>query len=354
MTASRARRLLVTGGAGFIGANLVQHLLELGHEVGNLDKLVFPGSRHTVAVLDEHPRHHFFQADLCDTGALEALFRDFRPEAVLHLAAESHVDRSIDRPGDFIRSNLLGTYQLLEAARVHLSRNPALQDSFRLLHVSTDEVYGSLGPEEAPFREEDPYRPSSPYSASKAGSDHLAHAWRVTYGLPVIITNCSNNYGPWQFPEKLIPLLIAKALAGEPMPIYGTGENVRDWLWVGDHVRALVRVLESGEIGTCYNIGGGHETSNLQLARRLCAELDRLRPEEAPHERLIAFVTDRPGHDFRYAIDSGRIRGQLGWKAQMPFSEGLRRTIQWYLENREWMQKVSEESYSGQRQGLAT
>jgi dTDP-glucose 4,6-dehydratase len=346
--------LLVTGGAGFIGSNLVRHLLAATpHRVVNVDKLTYAGNLDSLRELPAPERHQFIQADLCDAAALREIFRVHQPDAVLHLAAESHVDRSIDGPGEFIQTNLVGTFQLLQAARDHWQSLPApRRAAFRFLHVSTDEVFGSLGPGEAPFDERTPYAPHSPYSASKAGADHLARAWRHTYGLPVLITNCSNNYGPYQFPEKLIPVVILRALRGEPIPVYGRGDNVRDWLYVGDHCAALQAVLERGTVGATYCIGGNNERRNLDLVRDLCRLLDELHPRPAgAHAALITFVPDRPGHDFRYAINSARLARELGWAPQERNDTGLRKTVAWYLAHRPWWENILNGHYRLERLG---
>lgn len=345
--------VFVTGGAGFIGSALVRQLIaETDVTVVNIDKLTYAGNLNSLGEAREHQRHAFVQADICDAGALRQLFEHHRPVAVYHLAAESHVDRSIDGPGEFIQTNLVGTFHLLqETLRYWRGLDTAVQQVFRFLHVSTDEVYGSLGTDGL-FTEATPYDPSSPYSASKAGSDHLARAWQRTYGLPVVITNCSNNYGPYQFPEKLIPLIIRKATEGAPLPIYGRGDNVRDWLYVDDHTRALRLVVERGVVGETYNIGGHNERQNIEVVRAICSLLDDLRPDRAGrHERLIAFVTDRPGHDHRYAIDASRLRRELGWVPQENFITGLRRTVQWYLDNQHWLDEVTSGAYRGERLG---
>ena len=348
------KRILVTGGAGFIGSAVVRQLLaETDSVVINLDKLTYAANLASLPGAEDHPRYAFEKADICDGEALRPIFARHRPTAVMHLAAESHVDRSIDGPGEFIQTNLVGTFRLLEAARGYWQTLPeADRAGFRFHHVSTDEVFGSLGAEGF-FRETTAYAPNSPYSASKAGSDHLVRAWHETYGLPVVVTNCSNNYGPYHFPEKLIPLMIIKGLRGEPMPVYGKGDNVRDWLYVEDHARALRLVLERGRLGETYCIGGNSERTNLAVVRALCALLDELHPEGAPHERLITFVTDRPGHDQRYAIDAGKIMAELGWRPRETFETGLRRTVAWYLSNRSWWQAVIDGSYRGERLGLA-
>jgi dTDP-glucose 4,6-dehydratase len=321
--------------------------------VVNLDKLTYAGNLDSLADTADEPRHIFAQIDICDGPRVNELFARHTPDAVLHLAAESHVDRSIDGPGAFVDTNLVGTYTMLEAARQHWEGlDAAARARFRFVHVSTDEVFGSLGPTGA-FTETSRYKPNSPYAASKAGADHLARAWRATYGLPVIVTNCSNNYGPYQFPEKLIPLMILKALAGERMPIYGTGDNVRDWLYVEDHAAALRLVLASGEPGETYNIGGRSECTNIEIARAICALMDELVPDSphCPHANLIEFVADRPGHDKRYAIDCAKIERELGWTPDQDFDSGLRRTVEWYLANRTWWERVLSGAYRGERLG---
>ncbi len=346
--------VLVTGGAGFIGSAVVRQLIaESDDEIVTVDKLTYAGNLDSLGAAGTDPRHHFVQADICDAAALRAVFDRYKPDAVLHLAAESHVDRSIDGPADFVRTNLLGTYTLLQEALYHWSSLSAARAAgFRLVHVSTDEVFGSLGAEDY-FREDTPYDPSSPYSASKAGSDHLARAWQRTYGLPVVVTNCSNNYGPCQFPEKLIPLAIGKAIAGEPIPVYGRGANVRDWLYVDDHVRALRLVLARGNPGETYNVGGGNERRNIDVVHAICGLLDELRPSVlGPHERLITYVKDRPGHDHRYAIDSRKLQRELGWAPREDFESGLRRTVRWYLDNVTWVSRVTSGAYRGERLGL--
>jgi dTDP-glucose 4,6-dehydratase len=345
-------RVIVTGGAGFIGSALVRHLvLEKGYEVLNVDALTYAGNVHSLRAVEEKPNYRFLQANICDRDAMEQAFADFRPNRVMHLAAESHVDRSITGAADFIQTNVIGTFTLLEVARGYWSTLEAAEkDSFRFLHVSTDEVYGSLG-DEGLFSEDTPYDPSSPYSASKASSDHLAKAWERTYGLPVVVSNCSNNYGPYHFPEKLIPLTILNALAGERLPVYGKGENVRDWLYVEDHARALDLIIERGRIGETYNVGGHNERQNIEVVRRICDVLDELRPGNAPRQELIEFVTDRPGHDARYAIDSTKLETELGWRAQENFESGIAKTVQWYLDNEWWWQPLRER-YAGERLGL--
>jgi dTDP-glucose 4,6-dehydratase len=346
--------VLVTGGAGFIGSAVVRMLVgERGARVVNVDKLTYAGNRDSLEPVEGDPRHVLEVVDICDGPALRRVFQAHRPGAVLHLAAESHVDRSIDSPGAFIQTNVVGTYTLLEEARRYWSGLPAGErEAFRFLHVSTDEVFGSLGAE-GHFREDTPYAPSSPYSASKAGSDHLVRAWHHTYGLPTLVTNCSNNYGPYQFPEKLIPLMVLRALRGEPLPVYGRGENVRDWLYVDDHAHALLTVLERGRVGETYAIGGGAERRNLDVVRTVCATVDELAPDPAlgPRERLIRFVEDRPGHDLRYAIDFSRVRDELGWRPRESFQTGLRRTVAWYLENPQWWGRVLSGEYRMERLG---
>lgn len=347
--------ILITGGAGFIGSAVVrQYIAETNETIVNLDKLTYAGNLESLGVAREDPRHVFEQADILDAAALARIFAEHRPRAVMHLAAESHVDRSIDGPAEFIETNIVGTSTLLEAARQYWDGlEGAEREAFRFHHVSTDEVYGTLGPEGL-FTEETPYSPNSPYSASKASSDHLVRAWHETYGLPVVITNCSNNYGPCQFPEKLIPVLILKALAGEKLPIYGKGENIRDWLYVEDHAAALRLVLEKGRVGETYNIGGRAERTNIDVARAVCAILDELLPDSShrPHENLITFVADRPGHDLRYAIDSNKIERELGWSQTESFESGLKRTVAWYLENRTWWQRILSGDYQVERIGL--
>ena len=345
-------RIVVTGGAGFIGSALIRQLIrEAGCEVMNLDKLTYAGDLTSLAECSSSPRYHFQQADICDAEAVRHIFERFRPTAVMHLAAESHVDRSIDGPADFIRTNITGTFVLLEAALRHWRESDAeTKDRFRFLHVSTDEVFGSLG-ETGFFTEETPYSPNSPYSASKASSDHLVRAWHHTYGLPTLMTNCSNNYGPYQFPEKLVPLVIRNALAGKPLPIYGKGDNTRDWLFVDDHARALRKVLDAGIVGESYNIGGHNEKTNLEVVHTICALLDELRPDAAhrPHASLITFVKDRPGHDQRYAIDAAKIGRELGWSPRDDFTSGLKKTVEWYLANASWRDGSA---YAGERLGL--
>ncbi|MDR9395691.1 MAG: dTDP-glucose 4,6-dehydratase [Roseovarius sp.] len=346
-------KLLVTGGAGFIGSAVVRQAVGQGHHVVNLDALTYAACLDNVAPVAESPLYAFEQADIRDRAALDRIFADHAPDAVMHLAAESHVDRSIDGPGSFIETNITGTYNLLEAARAYWTRN-GRPDAFRFHHVSTDEVYGSLPAEgHVKFTEETPYDPRSPYSASKAASDHLVRAWHETYGLPVVLTNCSNNYGPYHFPEKLIPVVILNALAGRDLPVYGDGSNIRDWLYVEDHAEALLLVLETGTSGRSYNIGGENERTNLELVKALCAILDDLRPraDGQSYAGQITFVTDRPGHDARYAIDPTRIREELGWRPSVTVEEGLRRTVTWYLENEPWWRALQDRDGVGKRLG---
>ena len=349
-------KILVTGGAGFIGSNLIQMLIEDSeHFVLNLDALTYAGNVHSLHDIADNPRYTFAQVDICDATAVNAAFHDFQPDWVMHLAAESHVDRSIDGPGAFIQTNVIGTFQMLQAARAHYEglRGDA-KSNFRFLHVSTDEVYGSLGAEGL-FSESTPYDPHSPYSASKAASDHLARAWGDTYGLPVLVTNCSNNYGPYQFPEKLIPVVILKALKGDPIPVYGKGENIRDWLYVGDHAHALYTVIRKGAIGETYNIGGRNERTNLDLVRLLCGLLDEFQPrtDGRSYAEQITFVTDRPGHDLRYAIDASKIQNELGWMPKQDHESGFRRTVQWYLDHTDWTDNILSGEYQLERLGSA-
>jgi len=346
-------RVIVTGGAGFIGSALVRYLvLEKGYEVLTVDALTYAGCEASLKAVESSPNHRFLKANVCDRPAMDAALAEFRPDRIMHLAAESHVDRSITGAADFIQTNIVGTFTLLEAARAYWSRlETDAKAAFRFLHVSTDEVYGSLG-DEGLFEETTPYDPSSPYSASKAASDHLAKAWERTYGLPIVVSNCSNNYGPYHFPEKLIPLTILNALEGRPLPVYGKGDNVRDWLYVDDHARALDIVIEKGRIGETYNVGGRNERRNIDVVRRICAVLDELVPSDGPRENLIAFVTDRPGHDARYAIDATKLEDELGWRAAETFETGIEKTVRWYLEN-DWWWKPLRDRYDGERLGLS-
>jgi dTDP-glucose 4,6-dehydratase len=338
--------LLVTGGAGFIGSNFVLEAVRRGHKVINLDALTYAGNRDNLASLRDNPAHIFVQGSILDAALLDQLFSEHSPDAVVHFAAESHVDRSILGPAAFVQTNVNGTFALLESSLKHWrTLAEARKTSFRFLHVSTDEVYGSLAPEDPAFHEETPYRPNSPYSASKAASDHLVRAYFHTYGLPVLTTNCSNNYGPYQFPEKLIPLMIHNAIHGKPLPVYGDGQNVRDWLYVEDHCSAIFAVLERGEIGETYNIGGLNEQKNLDVVKILCATLDEFHPQGAPHDRLITYVKDRPGHDRRYAIDCRKLQKELAWAPQQSFETGIRKTVQWYLENAKWVENVVSGEY---------
>ncbi len=342
-------KILVTGGAGFIGSAVVRLAVARGHPVVNLDALTYAADPRNVAEVEASPLYAFEKADICDRGALDRAFRTHAPDAVMHLAAESHVDRSIDGPGAFIETNVTGTYTLLEAARAYWQGRGS-PEGFRFHHVSTDEVYGSLGAT-GKFTETTPYDPRSPYSASKAASDHLVRAWHETYGLPVVLTNCSNNYGPYHFPEKLIPVVILNALHGAPIPVYGAGQNVRDWLYVEDHADALLLVLEKGAVGRSYNIGGENEMRNIDLVRTICRLLDARRPQDAPHDRLIEFVADRPGHDARYAIDPTRIRDELGWRPSVTVEEGLARTVDWYLSHEGWWRPLLEREGTLKRLG---
>jgi len=359
-------RILITGGAGFIGSNLVRWILERTDDyVINVDKLTYAGNLESLDGIDHEDRYEFAQLDICDAGGLNQFVNQSRPDAIMHLAAESHVDRSIDGPDQFINTNLVGTFNMLQAARSYWSQlDEVAQAAFRFLHVSTDEVYGSLDFEQAAFTEKTRYDPHSPYSASKAGSDHLVQAWHTTYGLPVLITNCSNNYGPFQFPEKLIPVVILKALSGQPIPVYGHGDNVRDWLYVDDHATALYDVVTKGRPGETYNIGGNNEQANIDVVRRICNILDDLLPipknleisdtakSMTSYAELIAFVEDRPGHDLRYAIDAVKIQDELGWKPRETFESGFRKTIRWYLENQQWWRRILSGEYRLHRQGL--
>ena len=346
-------RILVTGGAGFIGSAVTRHIIErTDGEVCVLDKLTYAGNLNSLAPVAADPRYAFVRADICDRKAVDRVFADFAPDAVMHLAAESHVDRSIDGPAAFIATNVVGTFTMLEAALAYWrSLDAGRRKDFRFLHISTDEVFGSLG-REGLFREDTPYAPNSPYSASKAGSDHLVRAWRETYGLPTIITNCSNNYGPYHFPEKLIPLTILNALEGKPLPVYGRGENVRDWLFVEDHAQALTLVACKGEIGQSYNVGGRSEKRNIDVVEAICSILDEIRPHPGlSHKDLITFVADRPGHDLRYAIDCSKMERELGWRPRESFESGLRKTVHWYIDNPQWWGAIRSGKYRGERLG---
>jgi dTDP-glucose 4,6-dehydratase len=343
---AKHKTLLVTGGAGFIGANFVLHAVAEGHTVVNLDALTYAGNLESLASLAQNPRHIFVHGDIADGALIASLLAAHKPDAVMHFAAESHVDRSILGPEVFLKTNVFGTFTLLQATLEHWKNlSGEAQKAFRFLHVSTDEVYGSLGATDPAFHEGTPYQPNSPYSASKAGSDHLVRAWFHTYGLPVLTTNCSNNYGPLQFPEKLIPLMIHNALTGKNLPVYGDGLNVRDWLYVEDHCDAIMTVLEGGRVGETYNVGGLNEQTNLSVVKTLCALLDKLRPDGAPHEQLVSFVKDRPGHDRRYAIDCTKIQKELAWKPKESFETGLEKTVRWYLEHQGWVDDVTSGAY---------
>ena len=354
-------KILVTGAAGFIGSNLVRHLIQVcDHDVLAVDKLTYAGNLASLSDLEASPKFSFLRADVCDSSAMQQAFTNFQPDAVMHLAAESHVDRSIDGPETFIQTNIIGTYRLLECCRrYYKDLSHERRSAFRFHHVSTDEVYGSLSVDDPAFSETTAYDPHSPYSASKAASDHLVRAWHDTYGLPVVLTNCSNNYGPFQFPEKLIPIVILNAIKGDPIPIYGDGRNVRDWLYVADHAKALVQVLTRGTVGQTYNIGGDNELRNLDLVKMICQLLDEARPASEQglpinsYSELITFVTDRPGHDMRYAIDASKIKSELDWQPQEDFSSGFRKTILWYLENQLWWESILSGGHQLNRQGLA-
>jgi dTDP-glucose 4,6-dehydratase len=351
-----AKRYFITGGAGFIGSAVVRLLIsDTSHQVLVVDKLTYAGNLDSLKPVAANPRYSFVQADIADAERMRALLDEYQPDVIMHLAAESHVDRSIDGPGEFVQTNVVGTYTLLQAALGYWRGLSAeRQASFRFHHISTDEVFGTLG-QEGFFHEEYPYQPSSPYSASKAASDHFVRAWHHTYGLPTLVTNCSNNYGPYHFPEKLIPLIILNALEGKPLPVYGKGENVRDWLFVDDHARALIRVVEEGQPGETYAIGGHNERRNIDVVRAICASVDELAPDQAigPRENLITYVTDRPGHDLRYAIDASKIERDLGWRPEETFESGLRKTVEWYLGNRQWWERVRTGVYRGERLGVA-
>jgi len=349
-------RFLVTGGAGFIGSAVVRKLIQdTDYSVLVMDKLTYAGNLDSLAPVASSPRYHFAHADIANAKLMSALLERFEPDVILHLAAESHVDRSIDAPGAFVQTNVVGTFTLLQAALGYWHRlSPSRQASFRFHHVSTDEVFGSLG-EDGFFHEDYPYQPNSPYSASKAASDHLVRAWHHTYGLPTIVTNCSNNYGPYHFPEKLIPLMILNALEGKPLPVYGRGENVRDWLYVDDHADALILAAQEGRVGESYNIGGRNEHRNIDVVQAVCALVDEMAPPlpTGPREGLISFVTDRPGHDLRYAIDAGKIERDLGWRPRETFDSGLRKTVRWYLDHQAWWERVRSGVYRGERLGIA-
>ncbi|MCC5903040.1 MAG: dTDP-glucose 4,6-dehydratase [Halomonas sp.] len=352
-----SKRFLITGGAGFIGSAVVRELIHnTGHRVVNVDKLTYAGNLESLASVENSERYTFVQADICDAPAMQQLFEQHQPDVVMHLAAESHVDRSIDGPAEFIQTNVVGTAVLLETARAYWKKlqqqNAVKAEAFRFHHISTDEVYGDLEGTDDLFTETTPYAPSSPYSASKASSDHLVRAWQRTYGLPTLVTNCSNNYGPYHFPEKLIPLMILNALAGKPLPVYGDGQQIRDWLYVEDHARALIKVATEGQAGETYNIGGHNEKANLTVVETLCDLLQELVPKESSYRELITFVTDRPGHDVRYAIDASKIERELGWKPEETFETGLRKTVKWYLANESWWKRVQDGSYQGQRLGI--
>ncbi len=349
------QKILITGGAGFIGSNLIHYLIQNEQaEVLNVDLLTYAGNRASLRAVESSPLYHFERADIRDHEMMARLFEAFRPDRVMHLAAESHVDRSIDGPADFLNTNIIGTYTMLDISRSYWEKlSGEEKKAFRFLHISTDEVFGSLG-REGMFREDTPYDPRSPYSASKASSDHLVRAWQHTYGLPVLITNCSNNYGPYQYPEKLIPVIILNALQGKPIPVYGRGENVRDWLYVEDHARALLRVLEKGTTGETYLIGGNNEQTNIDVVHKICRLLDKHKPREdgSSYAELITFVTDRPGHDLRYAIDASKIKRELGWEPKHDFESGMEKTVLWYLDNLEWCNEVLHGSYNLERIGL--
>jgi dTDP-glucose 4,6-dehydratase len=346
------RKVLVTGGAGFIGSAVCRRLVAAGASVLNLDALTYAGNLQSLAMIDNAPNYRFAKVDICDRPMVAEAFESFAPDHVIHLAAESHVDRSIMAGDAFIQTNIVGAFSMLEAARAYWQTlPPPRRDAFRFLHVSTDEVYGSLEDEGA-FVEETRYDPSSPYSASKAAADHLVSAWARTYGFPAVISNCSNNYGPYHFPEKLIPLIILNAVHGKPLPVYGAGANVRDWLYVEDHARALDVIVTRGRIGEKYNVGGRNERRNIDVVRRICSILDELRPMARPHESLIAFVTDRPGHDLRYAIDAAKLERELGWRAHETFESGIEKTVRWYLDNEWWWRPLRDKVYAGERLGV--
>ena len=350
-------RILITGGAGFIGSAVIRYLINHENDtVYNIDKLTYAGNLDSLADVESNTRYHFEKVDICDAHALTKVFEKFQPDAVMHLAAESHVDRSIDGPAEFIQTNIVGTYQLLEVARQYwMTLSEDCKDNFRFHHISTDEVYGDLPSTTDLFTEQTPYAPSSPYSASKASSDHLVRAWHRTYGLPVVITNCSNNYGPYHFPEKLIPLVILNALDGKPLPVYGNGQQIRDWLYVEDHARALYAVLTRGKIGETYNIGGHNEKKNIEVVNAICELLDEIQPraDQNSYKEQIIFVKDRPGHDLRYAVDASKIKDELGWVPQESFETGLRKTVTWYLTHRDWCERVQNGNYQRERLGIS-
>ena len=349
-------KILVTGGAGFIGSAVIRHLIKhTDHEVLNIDKLTYAGNLESLKEIDQSPKYQFKQMDICETDQITKAIEAFQPDAIMHLAAESHVDRSIDGPAAFIQTNIVGTYTLLEAARKYwMNLGPEAKQHFRFHHISTDEVYGDLEGTTDLFTETTSYAPSSPYSASKASSDHLVRAWYRTYGLPVLVTNCSNNYGPYHFPEKLIPLVILNALDAKPLPVYGNGQQIRDWLFVEDHARALYKVVTEGVVGETYNIGGHNEKQNIEVVKTICKILDELKPQSSgqSYESLITFVKDRPGHDLRYAIDATKIKNELGWSPTETFETGIRKTVEWYLNNLEWCRRVQDGSYQRERLGV--
>lgn len=348
-------KFLITGGAGFIGSAVIRHLInDTDHEVVNVDKLTYAGNLHSIESVSSSERYRFEQVDICDAQEIRRVYKEHQPDIIMHLAAESHVDRSIDGPGEFIQTNIVGTYTLLEEARAYFNTcAEEKKNQFRFHHISTDEVYGDLEGTDDLFTETTPYAPSSPYSASKASSDHLVRAWERTYGLPTLVTNCSNNYGPYHFPEKLIPLVILNALEGKPLPVYGKGDQIRDWLYVEDHARALVTVATQGQVAQTYNIGGHNEKQNIEVVRTICNILDQKVPKKTAYEELITFVMDRPGHDVRYAIDASKIAKELGWIPQETFETGLEKTVQWYLDNEEWWSAIQDGTYQRERLGAS-